>query len=635
MAVFISRRMLVRRYIRRLLGLFSSIIAMVSSAGGIAKSIAKVRRVFAQEGWVGAKRRIFLVVIGLNNYTEWFGYHDTLTAADRQRIVAKIGGFQARPLISVLMPVYNPPLEFLEQALQSVRRQLYPHWELCICDDASSDPGVAQMLARHCQEEPRIKVVYSRQNGGISRASNAALALVEGEFIALLDHDDLLAEQALYCVAEVINRQPDVGLIYSDEDKIDADNERSDPYFKCELNYELLLAQNMISHLGVYRSEMVQRLGGFSEAFAGAQDYDLALRALETLQPAQVVHIPRVLYHWRAIPGSTALAASEKQGADDVGRQAVQAHLQRIGASATVMAAPEAPAHNRVRFSCPSPQPLVSIIIPTRDRADLLGKCLDALFERSSYENYEVVIVDNGSVEPASHQLFARLPKSRVTLIEDASPFNYAALNNKAAKIARGDLLCLMNNDIEVLTPDWLEEMVSLLLRPGVGCVGARLWYPDWRLQHGGCVLGVGGTCGHAHRYLPKGKFGYFNRAVLHQSFSAVTGACLLVRRSVFEQVDGLDEQLAVAYNDIDFSLRVREAGYRNVWTPYAEMIHHEFASRGLDDTPVKKARAISEVQFMHNRWGEKLRNDPAYSPNLTLDYEDFSYAWPPRVAPL
>jgi GT2 family glycosyltransferase len=376
-------------------------------------------------------------------------------------------------------------------------------------------------------------------------------------------------------------------------------------------------------------------LGGFQLGYEGAQDYDLALRVIEQLAPQQVVHVPRVLYHWRAIAGSTALGAGEKNYAARAGRKAVAAHLARVGLPAEVLAAPSAPGVNRVRFACPTPQPLVSILIPTRDRADLLGMCLDTLLERSTYSNYEVIIVDNGSVEEKTQQLFARLPKDRVRILRDDSAFNFSALNNHAARVARGQYLCLMNNDIEILTPDWLEEMVSFAARPDIGCVGARLWYPDGRLQHGGVVLGIGGIAGHAHKYLPRGQNGYFGRALLHQSYSAVTAACLLLRREVFEQVGGLDEALVIAFNDVDFCLRVREAGYRNVWTPYAEMIHHESASRGEEDSPEKIARFGREIAFVEARWGEQLRTDPAYNPNLTLVHEDYSLAWPPRVASL
>jgi glycosyltransferase involved in cell wall biosynthesis len=592
---------------------------------------------FRREGVAGLRRGMMVVKtrsesFDRNDYQAWLQRYATLTDESREAMRNKMAGFAVQPLISVLMPVYNAPVEFLSQAIESVRSQLYPNWELCIADDASTDPQVRALLESAAIQDSRIKIDFRASNGHISQASNSALTLAQGEFVALFDHDDLLTEHALYWIVEAINRNPDAGLIYSDEDKVDAANRRFDPYFKSELNYELLLAQNMICHLGVYRTALVRSLGGFRSDFDGAQDYDLALRVIEQLEPAQVVHVPHVLYHWRAIAGSTALAAGEKNYAAVAGRRAVVEHLARRGLAAEVTAAPEASAQNRVRFACPTPQPLVSIIIPTKDRADLLEMCLNSLQAKTSYTNYEVIIVDNGSVEPATQALFDRLQAPRFKVVRDDRPFNYSALNNNAARLARGELLCLMNNDIEILTPDWLEEMVSFACREDVGCVGARLWYPDGRLQHGGCVIGVGGIAGHSHKYLARGQVGYFARAVLHQSFSAVTAACLLVRRAVFEQMGGLDEQLVVAFNDVDFCLRVQAAGYRNVWTPYAEMNHHESASRGEEDSPEKIARFKKEIDCMKARWGDYLLHDPTYSYNLTLDGEDFSYAWPPRV---
>ena len=619
--------------------------------GGWGSALALAWGLYRREGGAGLKRGLAQVAAAgqagpsaagpaaaaapahnRHDYAEWVRRYGTLDDPVRAAMRANIEDWAQRPLISVVMPVYNAPPAFLAQAIASVQAQLYPHWELCIADDASSDPAVAALLRAASAADSRIKVDYRSDNGHIARASNSALALAGGEFIALFDHDDLLSEHALYWVAETLNRHPQAGLLYSDEDKVNELNQRYDPYFKPQLNYELLLAQNMICHLGVYRTALVRALGGFRTGYEGGQDYDLTLRVVERLAPEQVVHIPHVLYHWRAIAGSTALDAGEKNYAADAGRRAVVDHLARVGLAAEVLAAPEAPALNRVRFACPSPQPLVSIIIPTKDRADLLGMCLDTLIARTTYTNYEVIIVDNGSVEAATQALFARLPTDRFRVLRDDAPFNFSALNNHAARLARGELLCLMNNDIEILTPDWLEEMVSFAARTDVGCVGARLWYPDGRLQHGGCIVGLGGVAGHSHKYFPKGDPGYFRRAVLHQAFSAVTAACLLIRRDVFEQVDGLDEQLVIAFNDVDFCLRVKAAGYRNVWTPYAEMIHHESASRGEEDTPEKIARFGNEIAYLKARWGDSLLQDPAYSLNLTLDIEDFSYAWPPRV---
>lgn len=605
--------------------------------GGVGGVLRKAWRLYQREGLAGLRLGVGKVATAArferNDYAEWVRRYGTLDEADRAQLRAGLQGFARQPLISVVLPVFDPPLAFLEQAIASVRAQIYPHWELCIADDASTDPGVRALLERHAGQDSRIRIVYREQNGHIAASTNSALALASGEFVALFDHDDLLAEHALWWVAEAVNRQPDAGLIYTDEDKIDAANRRFDPNFKPQLNPELLLAQNMVCHLGVYRTALVRELGGFREGFNGAQDHDLVLRVIERLAPQQVVHVPQVLYHWRAISGSTALDAGEKNYAAEAGRKAVREHLARTGIAAEVFEAPGAPDMHRVRFARPSPLPLVSILIPTRDRADLLGMCLDSLLARSSYGNFEVIIIDNGSTEEATRQLFARLPAERVTILRDESPFNFSALNNRAAAIARGSVLCLMNNDIEILTPDWLEEMVSFASRDGIGCVGARLWYPDGRLQHAGCILGVGGVAGHAHKYLPRGHGGYFGRALVHQSFSAVTAACLVLRREVYQQVGGMEEQLGVAFNDVDLCLKVRAAGYRNVWTPYAEMVHHESATRGDDNAPEKLARFSAEIAFVQQRWGAQLQSDPAYSPNLTAYHEDFSYAWPPRQA--
>lgn len=617
----------------------------ITRGGGFKNTFKKATRLYQREGLAGIKRGLNFVelasqitpavgsdIFDRNDYAEWIRRYDTLTDDARAVMRSRISGFKNRPLISVVMPTYNTQAQWLIEAIESVRNQIYPHWELCIADDASTDKAVRTLLERYAKEDARIKVVFREKNGHISAASNSALALVSGQWVALLDHDDLLTEHALFWVADAINQNPEAGLIYSDEDKLDIKGQRFDPYFKCELNPELLLAQNMVCHLGVYRSDLLKTLKGFRTGFEGAQDYDLTLRVVEQLLPKQIVHVPRVLYHWRAIPGSTALAAEEKNYAAVAGRLAVAEHLKRRGLIAEVTSAPEAPALNRVRFALPVPLPLVSVIIPTRDHVDLLSTCIHSILKLTTYPFFEIVIIDNGSVEPATAEFFAGLPAERVRVVRDDAPFNFSALNNHGARAARGALLCLMNNDIEILTPDWLEEMVSFAVQPGVGCVGARLWYPDGRLQHGGVVVGLGGVAGHSHKYASKGFPGYFRRVVLHQSFSAVTAACLLVRRTVFDAVNGLDEKLAVAFNDVDFCLRLQEAGYRNVWTPYAEMTHHESVSRGHENTPEKQARFASEVQKMKERWGEGLLVDPAYNPNLTLDYEDFSLGWPPRV---
>lgn len=624
--------------------------SLIQTTGGIQPLLYKAYNLYRREGLSGLRRGANMVranalpapvmhpegsVVQRNDYVEWIRRYDTLTDAARDNMRTEMRSFALSPIISIVVPTYDAPLNYLDQAIWSVRNQLYPFWELCIADDASKNQDVRDLLSRHAKEDERIKVKFRSENGHISAASNTALELATGDYVALMDNDDLLPEHALFFVAQAINEHPDAGLLYSDEDKITERDERFGPYFKSDYNPELFLAHNMISHLGVYRRDLMLAVGGFRKGFEGSQDYDLALRVIEQIKPEQIVHIPRVLYHWRAIPGSTALASGEKNYAAEAGRKAIAEHLTRRGLAAVVEPAPHIPPMNRVRFSVPDTPPLVSIIIPTRDRLELLELCIGSLQDKTAYTQFEIIIVDNGSVESRTLAFFDQIRSDRVRVVRDESPFNFSKLNNLGAREAKGSILCLMNNDIEILTPEWLDEMVSFACQKEIGCVGARLWYPDGRLQHGGVVLGVGGVANHAHYRQSKEAHGYFGRAMLHQSYSAVTAACLVVRREVYEAVNGLDEDFAVAFNDVDFCLRVRAQGLRNVWTPYAEMVHHESVSRGTEDNPEKLARFHGEVHRMQARWQNELVTDPAYNPNLTLLDPDFSLAWPPRVVPL
>jgi glycosyltransferase involved in cell wall biosynthesis/SAM-dependent methyltransferase len=566
-----------------------------------------------------------------HDYAAWIKQYDTLDAQGRWQITEHIRSWADKPLISIIMPVYDPPLDLLREAIDSVRYQLYPNWELCIADDASTNPAVREFLEQIQCDDPQINVVFREQNGHISAASNSAIAIAQGQYLALMDNDDLIAEHALYWVARTIIETPDAGVIYSDEDKIDIRGRRSEPYFKPDWNEFLFRSQNMISHLGVYRRDLVEQVGGFRIGFEGSQDYDLALRCIELIEPAQIIHIPRVLYHWRILPGSTAMGGGEKPYAALAGVDALNEHLQRQNIPARAELLPMG--MYRVQYRLPEYLPLVSLIIPTRNAHGLVQQCIDSIRTLTTYKNYEIILVDNGSDDADSQTYFARLEReSNVRVLRDEGPFNFSALNNKAVKHARGELLGLINNDIEVITPEWLEEMVSLALLPHVGAVGACLWYPDNRLQHGGVILGVGGIASHSHKFLPKGQYGYFGRAVLTQSLSAVTAACMVIRKSTYEKVGGLNEvDLKIAFNDVDFCLRVKEAGFTNVWTPFAEMYHHESATRGLEDTPAKQARFSQEVAYMTERWPD-ITNDAAYNPNLTLGYDDFGLAWPPRI---
>jgi glycosyltransferase involved in cell wall biosynthesis len=579
----------------------------------------------------------------LTDYDEWIEVYDRPDAPSLRRQAELAEALLAQPLISVIMPVYNPPAEWLAKAVESVRAQTYRHWELCIADDASSEAEVRPLLEKFAREDPRIRVVFRGQNGHISAASNSALALATGDYAAFLDHDDELAPSALYEAAALINAHPGTDWIYSDEDKIDEEGRRHDAYFKPDFLPDLFLAQNYTSHLSVYRLGLVKAAGGFREGYEGSQDWDLALRVLELTEPEHIRHIPKILYHWRAIPGSTALRAGEKSYPADTARRALADHFHRLGLKAALE--PAGDIHWRVRYPLPPNPPLVSLIVPTRNGLALLRCCVDSILEKTTYPNFELLIVDNGSDDPAtldylkslgdgSHPLLAADRSRSVGILRYDAPFNYSAINNFAVRHARGEIIGLLNNDLEVITPGWLDEMAAQALRPEIGCVGAMLYYPNDTIQHAGCVLGIGGVAGHVFKSLPRGDEGRFNRGRLAQNYSALTGACLVVRKSVFEQVGGLDEkELAIAFNDIDLCLKVREAGYWNLWTPFAELYHHESASRGADNTAEKAQRFQREAETMIRRWGPILRHDPAYNPNLSLERDDFSVAALPRSA--
>lgn len=615
--------------------------------GGYASAFAYYAGLLRREGVGGALRRLRTLARGggvadapppEHLYREWIEQYDTISEADRRAIVADIERPGRRPLISVLVPTYNSDERFLREMIESVRAQIYPHWELCIADDASTDGAVRRVLEEAVTLDARIKITFRAVNGHISEASNSALALASGEYVALLDHDDRLPPHALYMVARYINLHPDARMFYSDEDKLSPDGTRMSPYFKSDWNPLLFLTRNTFSHLGVFETALVRQVGGFRKGYEGSQDYDLALRCVEVCGDDRVVHIPHVLYHWRVVPGSTATSASEKPYALTAAQRAVEEHLSRSRIKATVELPSDGPQLIRVRYALPHPQPLVSIIIPARDAVQLTRQCIESIFKRTLYRSYEIILVDNGSVEAETLVYLDEIAtRPNVTVLRDDSPFNFSALNNRAAAQSKGEYLCLLNNDIEVISPDWLNEMVGLAAQPRTGAVGARLWYPDDTLQHGGVLLGLGRVAGHLYMGARREQAGYFARAIAAQNLSAVTAACLVVSKAAYEQVGGLNEELAVAFNDIDFCLRLLEAGYRNAWTPHAELYHHESASRGSDMDPRKYQRFVAEVQWMESRWGDRLGRDSAYNPNLSLDLAQppFSLAQPPRIGKL
>jgi glycosyltransferase involved in cell wall biosynthesis len=572
------------------------------------------------------------------DYARWVKAYDTLTPADREAIDGHIGRMRAPPLISVVMPTYNTKTAFLREAIASVRAQLYPYWELCIADDASTDPGVWKVLQDAAESDSRIKVTRRESNGHISAASNTALELATGDFVALMDHDDLLPPQALYEVAAVLEVRPDLDLIYSDEDKIDDGGRRFEPYFKTDWNPELMLGQNMVSHLGVYRRDLLLRVGGFREGLEGSQDFDLALRVVAATRPDRIHHIPVVLYHWRQQAGASSFSEVDQERCGAAAQRAVQEYLDQQAPGAVVDRIART-AWLRVRRPAPAPAPLVSVIVPTRDRADMLARCAEGVLQGTAYPNLELLVVDNDSVEPETFEVFDGMSGDpRVRILRAPGPFNYAKINNFAVGQARGEILLLLNNDIAVTSPGWLDEMVRHAVRPEVGAVGARLLYPDGRVQHGGVVLGIGRApqvAGHLYVGAAGEDRGYFSHLALARNVSAVTAACLAMRRSVFDQAGGFDEaNLAVAFNDVDLCLRIQDLGYQIIWTPHAELIHLESASRGSDFDVDQQERFQGEVAHMRARWATRLDHDPFYGPNFARESGDYRLASPPRRQP-
>ena len=569
-------------------------------------------------------------VARFQEYQEWIKLNDR---TDEQSLseLRKVRWPDDAPLLSVVMPVYNPNPIWLQEAIQSVIDQTYSNWEFMISDDASTDPTIRPILERYEKIDSRITVVYRSENGHISRSTNSAIQRVSGDWIVLLDHDDLLSPKALSVVALAIKNNPGAKVIYSDEDKISETGVRKDPYFKSDFNYDLFLSHNMISHLGVYDAHLIKDIGGFRVGYEGAQDYDLALRCLEKIEPFQIVHIPEILYHWRIHEGSTAgdsetakpyaMLAGERAINDYFIRNNISAQTRLIGGG------------YKATYDLPIPQPLVSIIIPTRNGFELLKQCIDSILDKTSYGNYDILVIDNGSDEDDSIAYLELIEEDeRIQILRDESPFNYSALNNKAALIAKGEYLAFLNNDVEVISPEWLEEMVMHAAHSDIGAVGAKLLYPNGLVQHSGVVLGLGGVAGHVGINFPSNHHGHIGRLMLCSNFSAVTAACMVVSKEKFIKVGMFNETaLAVAFNDVDLCLRLDDLGYRTLLTPFVQLYHHESASRGLEDTPEKKNRLQRESDYMYETWGDRILKDKYYSSNLSLSKSDFSLAFPPR----
>lgn len=536
--------------------------------------------------------------------------------------------FAYTPQISIVVPLYRTPETYLTELIESVKKQTYGNWELCLSDGSGEDSPIAGLLARYEAEEDRIKVVSHKEPLKISENTNAALEIASGDFIAFADHDDLLAPNALYECVNLLNNEPSTEMIYTDEDKVDmSGKEHFMPHFKSDFNIDLLCSVNYICHLLVVKREVFEAAGMLDPEFDGAQDYDFILRCVE--KTSEIRHIPKVLYHWRAHKDSTAENLGSKDYAFEAGRKAIQAHYDRTGipAEARKMQINDLYFY-RSKYRL-TESPLVSVIIPNKDHTADLDKCIRSLEEKNAYKNIEYIIVENNSEEKETfayyEELEKRCPRAKVLYWEEKR-FNFPAINNFGAKHASGEYLLFLNNDTEIMNEDSIEELLGYCMRKDVGAVGARLYYEDGTIQHAGVIVGLGGVAGHAFPAYPHDAVGYFGRIVMAQDYSAVTAACIMVKKSVFEETGGFDEGFAVAFNDIDLCLKIREKGWLIVYNPYAELSHYESKSRGYEDTEEKVKRFNSEIDLFLKKWkGFLEQGDPYYNPNLTLSRGDFS----------
>jgi O-antigen biosynthesis protein len=579
---------------------------------GVREYYANVRSRLAQGGIGALLQSIRALLKGQSDplslfadYPRWLNKHRP-TQQQLAQAAKTAATFPYQPLISILTPTFNTDSEILRSCIRSVQAQAYPNWELCICDDGSSSEATRRVITECAEHDTRIRTAFLRENVGIAEATNAALGMATGEFIGLLDHDDELSPDALFENVRLLQENLRADVIYSDEDKLDADGHYCEPFFKPDWSPELLLSSMYTCHFSLYRRQLVETVGGFRPGFEGAQDYDLMLRVIE--HSDRIFHVPKILYHWRKSPHSSAGDAQAKSGSTDAGLLALREHLQRVELQAEVFAT-DRPNSYRVRPSIRG-NPLISIIIPHKDLPVLLDRCIQSINARTTYRNYELIIVDNGSSTPQAQKYLSALPYRIIYLNE---PFNFARMNNLAARECRGEYLLLLNDDTEVIAPGWLTAMLGYAQLSEIGAVGAKLYYPQDSIQHAGVVLGMRGIAGHWLYRFPGSSRGYFNSLHSVRNVSAVTAACVLLRREVFECLGGFDEKLAVSYNDVDLCLRIRQAGYRIVWVPEAELYHCEFATR-------PKVLDYQEVEYMKKKWGTVLLDDPYYNPNLTLE---------------
>ena len=551
-----------------------------------------------------------------NEYEVWIDIN-YLSKNDIREIKEQIKKLKYRPKISIIMPVYNVEKNWLKKAVKSVFDQIYKNWELCIVDDASTEKHIKRILSKYIKNE-KVKMKFLKKNIGISGASHEALSLATGEFVGFLDDDDELSIDALFEIVKLLNNSPHADLIYSDEDKLNSEGKRVEPFFKPDWSPDLLLSYNYICHFSVYRRKIIDEIEGFRSGFEGSQDYDLLLRFTEKTN--KIYHIPKILYHWRKLEGSTASTHKEKIAHIENSIKAIQDAMNRRRIEGVVEKGINFNQFEsyRVRRKLRN-TPLVSIIIPTKDMVSFLQKNLKSIEEKTEYNNYEIIIIDNQSMKKETRAFFSAVSKTgNINVIKYKDEYNFSKINNFAVSQAKGSHILFLNNDTEVISSGWMTSMLEHSMREEVGAVGAKLVYPDNTIQHAGTILGLGGVAAHSHKNFSVNSNGYFGSLNTIRNYSAVTAACMMTRKRVFEEVGGFNEKdLPVAFNDVDLCLRMREKGYLIVYTPYAVLYHYESKSRGYDLNP-------DEILFMKNKWGNILLSDPYYNPNLTLDSEDF-----------
>lgn len=587
------------------------LLALVDSVDSLHRDLTRIRRQL--------REMLPRSTHTLATYDDWYRLY---AEALHKRILAVPQS--SLPLISVVCPVYRPNLIEFEAAVESVRAQTYPNWELILVDDCSKNPELTERMKRFAAEDPRINVLWRKKNGGISAATNTALENVRGDWVAFFDHDDLLVDVALACMIDAA-KDGSKTVLYSDEDKIDASGIFSDPALKPDWNHRLMLGVNYVCHFLMVRRDVIGKIGAFRSEYDGAQDHDFILRLCEEVPEAGIMHVPEILYHWRITANSTASGISAKTYAVAAGVKAVSDHLERLGRPAEVQAVNGMTLYD-VRFKLKQ-EPKVTIIIPFKDQIEITRRCLDALKQKTSYKNWDVVLVDNWSTTVESMKFTAEIKrKKNMRILRVEEPFNYSRLNNIAARTVNSEYIVFMNNDLIVSDENWLTAIVGEAEGdPKVGAVGGRFAYPNGTIQHAGVVLGIGGVAGHVHVGLPSGDGGYAGRASFAQEMSAVTAAGMLVRRSAFEEIGGFDEaDLQVAFNDIDLCLKLRRAGHRVIYAPAFQAEHHESLSRGDDERPMQEARFFHEIEVMRERWGETLLHDPFYSPHFSLERQAF-----------